>query len=741
MALAAWAIAMVTLATPLSTQGPPASTIPCSPSGAELVNPPEIQAAGGILRGAIYLVTELQRLPTSEDGVATCRAEPVRVFRPAPPREPVDRDLSDPMPGPTLRARVGDLVQLRFINQIDASLFEQGLDIDACTSAHRVDGTYPEAFKDFYPNCLHASSTANIHFHGTHTNPDSTGDNVYLQIRPLPRNNQGELTTTAAQVTAGLDEFFQDCSRKLGSAPLKSWPVTWGDLPSSWTDQQTKLLQAYQQRRPTQPLWDENQTVLNAGGWPIYYIGAFPYCFALPEYPALAGKVAPVMGQSPGTHWYHAHKHGSTAINVMNGMTGVFIIEGKYDDDLNAAYGSYVLAGGSWNTRSQKILVLNQLGTLPNALTGKFVDSVGGVDFTVNGRLAPKVSMQPGEVQLWRIVNTSGRTAAFFLPPIGLEWRQIAQDGVQYDDDNYQASLNRPFYMAPANRVDLLVKAPMNIPTSAIEVRVQNVMAESNVDTNDAGRLLLTVQVAGPPVLREGQPTEMHLLPKLPCPPDFLRAITDDELKLAGSITRTLVFNSKDPGPPHQPMQHTINGIQFDDKGGHAHLGVVLGAVEEWKVVNTTTREIDHPLHIHINPFQISEMFDPKERIFDWNKKTAMPRYVFDHTKLMAEQCRIDPDDESTWTPCPCRDDLKDKSTWKPCLPTKKGHWWDVSRIPSAFEVPGKKVMIPGYFKMRSRFVDYPGRYVMHCHILIHEDRGMMYSVEVVRPAKTQPHH
>ena len=35
---------------------------------------------------------------------------------------------------------------------------------------------------------------------------------------------------------------------------------------------------------------------------------------------------------------------------------------------------------------------------------------------------------------------------------------------------------------------------------------------------------------------------------------------------------------------------------------------------------------------------------------------------------------------------------------------------------------------------MRSRFVDYPGLYVMHCHILIHEDRGMMFSVEVIKP-------
>jgi FtsP/CotA-like multicopper oxidase with cupredoxin domain len=35
---------------------------------------------------------------------------------------------------------------------------------------------------------------------------------------------------------------------------------------------------------------------------------------------------------------------------------------------------------------------------------------------------------------------------------------------------------------------------------------------------------------------------------------------------------------------------------------------------------------------------------------------------------------------------------------------------------------------------MRSRFVDYKGLYVLHCHILIHEDRGMMFSVQVIKP-------
>ena len=43
------------------------------------------------------------------------------------------------------------------------------------------------------------------------------------------------------------------------------------------------------------------------------------------------------MGQAPGTHWYHAHKHGSTALNVANSMTGAFIIEGaSYDGALNS---------------------------------------------------------------------------------------------------------------------------------------------------------------------------------------------------------------------------------------------------------------------------------------------------------------------------------------------------------------------------------------------------------------------
>ena len=567
----------------------------CVSGGADFSNPPEVQSSGGVLRGTIYLSDERQRLPVSVNGNITCSHPIVRNFRLNAPKEPRDlNELLDPMPGPTLRARVGDIVQLTFVNEIDPGRFERGLDIEECT---RVDNgeVYPNLFHDEYPNCLHASSTANIHFHGTHTNPNSTGDNVYLQIRPLPRDNQGNLTSTQANATVAFEEFFTNCRIHLAQNPLIPWPVTWDDLPTVWTDTQRELLMAHQQRFPAQQLWYNDAEMIRSRNWPIYYIGAVPYCFALPAYTASENiwpppfdSSSPIMGQAPGTHWYHAHKHGSTAINVANGMTGAFIIEGKYDEDLNAAYHGYLVDGKPWDARSNKVIVLNQLGTTPNALAGGALNqngiitpNEGGIDFSVNGRLRPKLKIRPGEVQLWRILNTSGRTAAYFVPPdgvpSGLAWRQVAQDGVQFADGPYQQTLNRAFYMAPANRVDLLVQAPLTTSPNTFEIRVQKVMSHSSVKPTevDPGTVLLTVEVEGPPVLKDGQPTQMPFLEKMPDRPSFLRDINDDELKQNNYRARTLVFDSKGPGQPHQ---HTINGIQFEN--GLARLSVELGVAK-----------------------------------------------------------------------------------------------------------------------------------------------------------------
>lgn len=49
-------------------------------------------------------------------------------------------------------------------------------------------------------------------------------------------------------------------------------------------------------------------------------------------------------------------------------------------------------------------------------------------------------------------------------------------------------------------------------------------------------------------------------------------------------------------------------------------------------------------------------------------------------------------------------------------------------------------VTIPGYFTMRSRFADFTGQFVLRCHILIHEDRGMMQLVQIVSNTTNHGH-
>ena len=44
---------------------------------------------------------------------------------------------------------------------------------------------------------------------------------------------------------------------------------------------------------------------------------------------------------------------------------------------------------------------------------------------------------------------------------------------------------------------------------------------------------------------------------------------------------------------------------------------VSLNTVEEWQIENTTTNPglVAHPFHIHVNPFQIVEIFDPNQTV------------------------------------------------------------------------------------------------------------------------------
>jgi FtsP/CotA-like multicopper oxidase with cupredoxin domain len=768
-------LATLFVALPADTQ----QTLPNCAPGRPLLKVPEIVRTGapgqpGRLQGTIILTDE-QRSLAGGTGGTPCNYPQLRYFKGVDTTPPWT-STGDPLPGPTLRARVGDLVQIAFLNQVDVSKFPNTLDQDLQGKTAGCDEARAQRSKkefqnesvliyprnDSYPDCLHGSSTANLHFHGTHTTPSTTGDNVLLYIRPALRAG-GKLEPSDDFVKKQFADFFTWCDAN-GS------PTQWEQMPADWRKRQKELLKLYDDTAPYrgergQPggpsklpkdmqLSPVNDYQIDHHVWPQYSIGAFPHCFRLPAYDPAKVK----MGQSPGTHWYHAHKHGSTALNVGNGMTGAFIIEGEYDDALRNYYKA-TPQHQNWGLE-EHVLVIQQLSSGLNLMSA--ANKGNPAPLSVNGRLAPVVTMRPNQVALWRIVNSNQRSFVQFRgdapqhnknTKARVSWRQTAQDGVQFAPQNYTlvGAPNGSFNLAAANRADILVQAPAaegdyNIP----------IMATVNdlPDTDPSPiTTLLTVRVARDNAKIIDPPMPFMDEKDFPKLPPFLKDI--EELIV---VERHLRFDttpysdrshvSRGLVPPKGTMPlHQINDKLYSDQV--VDQTMFLDTVEAWKISNKTDN-IAHPFHIHINPFQIVELFQP-------NSKEAM-----------------DPNG-------PCYADPTKPETWRACGPLPQPWvWWDTFSIPTSrqevltscqkvedcepaairpyvtcmnFPVPNKertgvdikfqcRLTIPGYFKFRSRFVDFTGQYVIHCHILAHEDRGMMELVQVIpKPKSPYSHH
>jgi hypothetical protein len=183
--------------------------------------------------------------------------------------------------------------------------------------------------------------------------------------------------------------------------------------------------------------------------------------------------------------------------------------------------------------------------------------------------------------------------------------------------------------------------------------------------------------------------------------PSYLRDVEE----IAG--TRDLWFQLLKPGG--QPADAGIGKMpskfyiglakgekrQFDP--ACVDITAVLGTGEEWTVHNTTqtapTAAPDprvppfHVFHIHTNPFQV----------------------------VATRGAVIQPDGSLG-----CATRQLDPPVWQ-----------DSITLPSAC-ADGSD----GWVKIRQRFEEFTGEYVLHCHFLGHEDRGMMLAVQAVCPAR-----
>ena len=138
---------------------------------------------------------------------------------------------------------------------------------------------------------------------------------------------------------------------------------------------------------------------------------------------------------------------------------------------------------------------------------------------------------------------------------------------------------------------------------------------------------------------------------------------------------------------------------------------------QEWILINNSS--IFHPFHIHISPFFVTEVgqlnYDTKN---GWTT-----RYIYD---------------DPNGTP-PTRQPYEVQVT-DSAVQYVVGNWWDVMMIPPQGYVKFKTwINVPSQTGTTSVEEDSNsvGTWVIHCHILRHEDRGMMMIVKT-KP-KTKP--
>ena len=332
---------------------------------------------------------------------------------------------------------------------------------------------------------------------------------------------------------------------------------------------------------------------------------------------------------APGTYWYHTHLHGLTEAQVMAGLFGTLVVSGlseRLPSDLQADLQEHLVALHDYQLDDDNTIITENIDS--NAPTTRMV----------NGMVNPVLTSRPGQTQLLRLANFSA-DIWYRLQMGGTKFSVLAEDANPVGRVDQKEELLLP----PGKRFDVLVTWP-----TAGSYKLRTLTYNQGPEGDVYGqRVLMTVNVAGEPVITPTQPTTLGPLP---------------DLQNAEIAERRTVVFSED----NKAGKFFINGKQFDGKVMYTPK---LGTAEEWTLKNVTGE--DHPFHIHVNDFQVMSV---------------------------------------------------------------NGRPYDAASLQDIVKIPAK-----GQVVIRQRFADFTGKFVFHCHILAHEDNGMMAVVDVTADGKPDP--
>lgn len=370
----------------------------------------------------------------------------------------------------------------------------------------------------------------------------------------------------------------------------------------------------------------------------------------------------------PGTFWYHPHVHGSTAVQVANGMAGALIIEGEVDG----------LAG--IRDSRERIFLLQQIpydadGVEPLADGEKCAQSKLSIDALtlasqaestlINGLLHPQITVPPGQVERWRFIH-AGDSQYVNVSVYKAEkddcsargallstMQQIAADGITFQKKEQKQKL----LLAPGYRADVMFQAPLEEGTYCVmDDESPRLNPPNGSDgTTEPANLLAVVRVdksAGPRT--GGLPSDEDLSRVAPAPLNC-EGTTDtrQDVLFAQQYEKDAQGNPTDVLCEGKGF-FNINCKAFNKEKSIPRV-LTLGRTEDWQL---SAEQGAHPFHIHVNHVTV---------------------------------CAGTVDGEEITQP----------------------HWRDT-------------LMVEKPVRVRTTYEDFTGKFMMHCHLLHHEDQGMM---------------
>jgi FtsP/CotA-like multicopper oxidase with cupredoxin domain len=386
--------------------------------------------------------------------------------------------------------------------------------------------------------------------------------------------------------------------------------------------------------------------------------------------------------EPPGLYWYHPHIHGIAEPAVQGGASGAIIVQGL--QDLQPA-----VAG-----LRHRVLMIRDQNVAGNPSPGGAVPSW---DLTLNHvpiafpALTPAIiQMQSGKQQLWRVSNSTADSildlqvqfdgVPQILQIVGLDGVPIgSQDGTRQGRILYATDLLIP----TAGRVEFIVAAPP--PTVRNAALVTLAINTGPIGDNDTQRTLATIRTFTSDNDDAGSNDDVIAAAVGAARPQRFEGLKE----ATPSVRRKLYFSEvlSDPNNPLSPTNFfiTVDGATptlFNANNPPA-IVTTQGSVETWTIQNRAQE--NHEFHMHQIHFLV---------VSQNNFETNGSNQVEEHNGQFMDMIQI------------------------PFWDGNPGHSYPSVTLRMDFRGPDI------------------GDFVYHCHILGHEDNGMMAIIRVL-PAKS----